>query len=56
MIIKIYVRNKLEHVGVNEFVAMNNYYTYCQLYGKANVEVERSPNQSLESALKELKK
>lgn len=41
MIIKIYVHNELYHVGVNEFIATQNYNTYCELFGRDNVKVER---------------
>lgn len=53
MVIKIYVKEKLEHVGCNDFVAMNNYMTYCSLHGKDNVRIERS-EQSFRDALREL--
>lgn len=54
MVIKIYVNEKLEQVGYNEFVAMNNYITYCNLYGKENVRIERT-EQDFGEALRERK-
>lgn len=41
MIIKIYVHDELYHVGVNEFIATQNYNKYCELFGRDNVKVER---------------
>lgn len=53
MVIKIYVHDKLKEVCTNEFVAMNNVFTYRNIHGKENVRVERI-EQDFSEAIKEI--